>query len=43
MKHIVSVSEKFLIISSEIVSLTSAVRNRRLAEFKLRQPNANSQ
>lgn len=40
MKHIVSVSEKFLIISSEIVSLTLAVGSRRLAEFILRQPNA---
>lgn len=40
MKHIVSVSEKFLIISSEIVSLTLVFSNRRLAEFILRQPNA---
>ena len=40
MKHIVLVSEKFLIISSEIVCLTLAVCNRLLANFKLRQPNA---
>ncbi len=40
MKHIVSVSEKFLIISSEIVFLTLAVGSRRLALLKLRQPNA---
>ena len=40
MKHIVSVSEKFLIISLWIFFLTLAVGNRLLANFKLRQPNA---
>lgn len=40
MKHIVSVSEKFLIISSEIVFLTSVFSSRLLANFKLRQLNA---